>query len=90
MEENEELRRENRMFKEDLRRVNSGVEFLDRKSKRNNVIVAGLDVDSGKIEMLRKEMVNFFKESVDIDMQIRTGTDWDQKRVHTRSQSVLF
>lgn len=51
-----------RRNQEDLRRVYNTVEFLDRGSRRANVVVTRLDVDLGKTELLRKKIIKFFKE----------------------------
>lgn len=85
----------------ELHKTQKRLEFLEREKIRNNLVISGIEIDTGDREVLKASAENLLKRDVKIDTTIKTAykvgpkkcviemNSWEDKMKILRGKSVL-
>lgn len=69
--ENNKLKEENLEMRKKITKLEVRTEEFERREKKNNIIVKGLEVKSNNNEVLKEEMERFIKERLEVTIKIK-------------------
>ena len=70
--ENDMLREENLEMGKRITELKVRTEELERREKKNNVIVKGLEVKTNENELLKEELERFIKDRLEITINVKS------------------
>uniref|UniRef100_A0A6P7G7N1 Uncharacterized protein LOC114338714 n=1 Tax=Diabrotica virgifera virgifera TaxID=50390 RepID=A0A6P7G7N1_DIAVI len=80
MKENEEIKKENEQAKRDVRNLTSRVEYLEKESKKDNVVITGVKIDTQDSDILKEVMENLIEKTMNIKVDIKTAVKLGEEK----------
>lgn len=72
-EENAVIRKENEELKNVVKGLNTRMEQLDKKSRKNNIIVTGLEIDANDGNKIKENISSFMQQNLEIKVEFKEG-----------------
>ncbi|XP_050508105.1 uncharacterized protein LOC126885561 [Diabrotica virgifera virgifera] len=88
MKENEEIKKENEQAKRDVRNLTSRVEYLEKESKKDNVVITGVKIDTQDSDILKEVMENLIEKTMNIKVDIKTAVKLGEEKCLLNGNSL--
>lgn len=79
MEENEKIIKENKEFKKELQEINARLEQVEKQSKKDNVVVSGVTMNTYDKDRIKEKIKNLFKQHLQVDIEIKSAKRLGEK-----------
>lgn len=67
--ENEQIKKENEIIRKELQEIRADLEVIERDSKKNNLIMHGLDINTDEKQEVLETVTSFIKQNLKVNIQ---------------------